>query len=377
MAKLNKLALNPQDRHQFQDPQSLPSQPDIDPFKDTFQGNMNNGTGSPQPPATMAVEARSHSQPIPLPRSPSALSTSYSKSDDANSMTTMTSQINTVRHDLSRLDQSLAALEKAGFEKIRRLEGELESLKYICNMKDAEHTTEVDRLKSENMDLRNTIDFVEKNNNKLRGDIAEMGNDLNPAYDEDHYINGFEQIKVKIEMWVASHTLPQGSVSKDVVKKVWQDLTNNGLVWSVPTGPLVDNNVFRVWYADDTARLQLVRHFISAFLFVYVFQPYIFGMDQGGSELFRLVGEDIIQNCTSQIEKSLTCSYSTIFTEIDNSSSPRSQRNSQIRTKFSSDKSQFNHQSFPTYLLFTSSYFQRGDGQNCSQIDHCCCRSEN
>ena len=208
----------------------------------------------------------------------------------------MSADVNMIRNDLARLDQSLLALDRITGDKVRGLENEIKNLKYILDMKQQEHNGEVERLKNEKSSMRHQLDYLEQNNDQLRTDIVEMGNELNPAYNEDHYIDGFEKIRMKLEMWVASHSV-SGVMPKDIVKKIWHDLSNLGLVWGgASAGPLVDPNVFRVWFTDDTPRLQLVRSFAGAFLFQYVFQPYIFGMEYAIADSFRLVGDDIVGN---------------------------------------------------------------------------------
>jgi hypothetical protein len=241
--------------------------------------------------------------PSPVLRTPATISAAYEQEEPTGITAANMSRI---RNELARLDQSLLALEKTNRDKVRGLQNEIKDLKYIIDLNKQEHNAEVERLKNEKSSMLRTLEYLQQNNDKLRTDIVEMGNELNPAYDEDHYIDGFEKIKMKLEMWVASHSV-SGVMPKDIVKKIWLDLSNHGLVWrGASTGPLVDPNVFRGWYTDDTARLQLIRSFAGAFLFQHVFQPYIFGMDHAIAESFRLVGDDIVGNSSSLFLTQLT-----------------------------------------------------------------------
>jgi len=46
---------------------------------------------------------------------------------------------------------------------------------------------------------------LQDENNRLRDNIVQMGNELNPDHSESHYTRDFEKLKDQIEGWVTKH----------------------------------------------------------------------------------------------------------------------------------------------------------------------------
>jgi polyhydroxyalkanoate synthesis regulator phasin len=210
----------------------------------------------------------------------------------------MAAHSSAVQRAQSALDQALKNLDQASRQEVISLRNQIESLEQGVRLKDEESNAEIERLHRENFGYKSQLDYLRSHNDKLREDIVEMGNDLNPDYGEDYYTSGFEQLAAKIERWIATHPVSSSvEASKDFVKSVWETLgTTSGVTWKITNGPLVNPKVFRLWYQDPSTRLQLLRYFVSAFLFQEVFQPFVYGMEPPGSATIRMVSEEILSN---------------------------------------------------------------------------------
>ena len=131
---------------------------------------------------------------------------------------------------------------------------------------------------------------------QLRAYISEAGKQQSPIRGETIYIRCFRELKTDIESWIARNA--KASVTRifsiHEEAHILGKLTEFGIHGQKAAAYLrIDNRIQR-WCRNPSYRIQLVRHIVAAFLFGYIFQPFIVGLPATSREpLSWIIDNDI------------------------------------------------------------------------------------
>jgi len=125
--------------------------------------------------------------------------------------------------------------------------------------------------------------------------IVEKGKDAQPRRGEEHYARLFKELRVDIETWMAKQAKANGSqdLSEAVERTILGKLAAFGTRGQWSADFLNTNRIFRAWYFNTRARIQLGRHIVAAILFDRVFAPFAFGLPEELANALAWVERDI------------------------------------------------------------------------------------
>jgi chromosome segregation ATPase len=157
------------------------------------------------------------------------------------------------------------------------------------------HQSEIRGLKAENKSLTDKANSTAADNARLRRDIVNMDNDLNPLREEDFYIQSFREIRTDIESWVVTHAIDiTEALSKNEEQYLLQHLSSVGPKSKTAADFLGKKSLARSLYKNPRCRIPLIRYIIALFLFDQIFEPFAFGFTPQFSQVLLWIDADIV-----------------------------------------------------------------------------------
>jgi predicted nucleic acid-binding Zn-ribbon protein len=157
------------------------------------------------------------------------------------------------------------------------------------------YQSEIQALKAENKSLNEKVKSTAADNARLRRDIVNMENDLNPLREEDFYIQGFREIKTDIEMWAATYASNDiKGLSANEETFLLQNISTIGPRGKASADILSKKNVAQKLYKNARCRIPFVRHIIALFLYDNIFEPFAFGFTSSFSQVLSWIDSDIV-----------------------------------------------------------------------------------
>ena len=176
----------------------------------------------------------------------------------------------------------------------------------IDSLSEALITAQTD-MESLSQDLDKAIEdrmFHRNDAEKLRAHIAKAEIQQSPLRDEDFYVQNFGEIKTEIENWVARNAKANAtqSLSDRQEASLLQCLAELGEHGQRASEYLRANNRIQIWYSTPRWRIPMARHIVAAFIFAYVFHPFVVGLPASSSEVLEWIDQDIMSQ-GSPLEK--------------------------------------------------------------------------
>jgi hypothetical protein len=159
---------------------------------------------------------------------------------------------------------------------------------------DDQYQSNLRRLQAETEFHRSQMESILADNEQLRSYIVRMENDWNPVYDEEYYIQRFQEIKTDIEMWVASHAgKGLGKLSETSLLQILSRVGDEGMKSSEF---LKASHETRILFKEPQLRIPFIRHIIAAFLLHQIFKPFTFGLHPEISHVLEYIQADIMSH---------------------------------------------------------------------------------
>jgi hypothetical protein len=143
-----------------------------------------------------------------------------------------------------------------------------------------------------------TLHLVKGQNENLRQDIVTMGNEQRHLKDEEQYRTDFNAIGGTIDIWAARQT-----AAEKVTKGTWKVVRGNlkrmcdsGQIDWIPLFDDKNKKNFEARYQHGGSRVELVRHYVASVLFKYVFEPFIFGLEESVSDSLGAIGDEVFKH---------------------------------------------------------------------------------
>jgi hypothetical protein len=144
--------------------------------------------------------------------------------------------------------------------------------------------------------LQQRCAFLEKDNEELRGYIAEMRSAQGPVHDDGYYVQTADRLNLQIQSWVArnSKTISDPYIPDNLAREVFKFVERLGENGKKSLQSLTsDHSSLQMLYKYSRSRIAVIRHIIALFLFQSIFHPFAVGLDEGQSELQYKIQECI------------------------------------------------------------------------------------
>lgn len=141
--------------------------------------------------------------------------------------------------------------------------------------------------------LRDKSESLDKDNTKLRAQIARMCSAQDSINVEDYYIQQFNQLNSEVESWVATETkkkpaTPSSDTFQDhlteVLKLLGRDERSTSTLMSV---------FLRDYEKSRPKRIALIRHAVACILFKEVLALFAFGLSRDSSKFLKYIEKEI------------------------------------------------------------------------------------
>ena len=147
-----------------------------------------------------------------------------------------------------------------------------------------------------NGELKEEVEFLRLDNERLRTYIATRESDLNPVHPENFYVQSFQALKGEIEMWIAKQAkanLTTPLLYEDEAKLL-ETLATLGFYSRASSEILRTQNLRKTWCTNAGLRIQLIRHIVAVFLFDQIFTSFAIGLSPELSEVLAWIDNRIL-----------------------------------------------------------------------------------
>jgi hypothetical protein len=147
-----------------------------------------------------------------------------------------------------------------------------------------------------NRELKEEVEFLRLDNEKLRTYIATRESDLNPVHPENFYVQSYQALKGEIEMWIAKQAkvnLTTPLLYEDEAKLL-ETLATLGFYSRASSEILRLQNLGKTWCTNAGLRIQLLRHIVAVFLFDQIFSSFAIGLSPELSEVLTWIDNRIL-----------------------------------------------------------------------------------
>jgi len=129
--------------------------------------------------------------------------------------------------------------------------------------------------------------LLQKDNDRLRGQIVNMCSAQQPIHDENWFILQFNEIGMDIESWVVKESPSNPSVAISVAEQ--EALVAEISAWGEMAGHAAEmlGDKLAEIYQNRRKRIPLIRHVVAILLFEGVFDMFTFGFHSGTSDYFK------------------------------------------------------------------------------------------
>ena len=147
---------------------------------------------------------------------------------------------------------------------------------------------------------------LEKDNDLLRAQIADMSNAQEPLREEKYYVFEFRQIGMDIEFWAAKRlrTMPTKSLSNTDSRVIVSELRNCGEYGETASKWFDGKDIKQ--FKERRNLIVMIRHVVAVVLYDRVFAQFIFGFSRRTSVYFDEVEKRICLNGFRHVYRGLT-----------------------------------------------------------------------
>jgi hypothetical protein len=171
---------------------------------------------------------------------------------------------------------------------------------YIQKAQECEHATrQVQTLNREREDINRMMAELRAENEEFRTHIITLGSARQQLREEENYIHGLEDLRHIIEQSMVGLSRKHENVrlSEEVQRNILSyimGLGHHGEKASKLLNLNTAEHLFAILYANNRARLPLIRHIIAIFVLHFILDPFAFAASAEVSEALKAVDTDFL-----------------------------------------------------------------------------------